>query len=597
MGKKIGPSIYIPTDKNIYDALQHKKVKQSDLVALLRRRNILVSPSLDKLELSIMISGLTIDYEDFIYITKLLENPNRKEKTTQSSVKAQVSDDEIKKACKMLIDADISDDTFKIVKSDSDTISLVVTYTDIDFTKTELRQRAIKKCEIEIQRENGELTFRMPSNEKAKTITSKLKENLSQVKGEELEEETISLENFIEAEARSYFFDRLINLVPGYSFENVSSVDVYHSIDSLDDDEDELDEEQAGRFAGYIRKAVLAGNGVLESAEFNQLHARGFFISKIVWTCDENVTGGNRVEFEAQFGTPSSCTDFKYLVRGIYNYNDRTQEHNVTRRSALPKEIKKLNILLEQAAKLSFEAVEKNIESKSMKKVKWLYYELPIPILKLSELLIANQYSEYLGEGFLLSKSTGKTIAGRYIEKNISKTIIQDPFGNEVENPVTTYYVCNFSLDINSNLLCIYDPPRTLRRFISKLHSMVGLGLVLSDITVDPLALILDLEKEVGKTKITHISSYGIRVEKAGLAKISVSGKKDIRSEFESITRSIKFKTESVRFQFQYNNHSVTGSFSKTGLFQLNSPSVSELISKFQKSIEKQVLTFGLSPS
>ncbi|WP_422468077.1 hypothetical protein [Endozoicomonas sp. ALC013] len=232
-----------------------------------------------------------------------------------------------------------------------------------------------------------------------------------------------------------------------------------------------------------------------------------------------------------------------------------------------------------------------------MKKVKWLYYELPIPILKLSELLIANQYSEYLGEGFLLSKSTGKTIAGRYIEKNISKTIIQDPFGNEVENPVTTYYVCNFSLDINSNLLCIYDPPRTLRRFISKLHSMVGLGLVLSDITVDPLALILDLEKEVGKTKITHISSYGIRVEKAGLAKISVSGKKDIRSEFESITRSIKFKTESVRFQFQYNNHSVTGSFSKTGLFQLNSPSVSELISKFQKSIEKQVLTFGLSPS
>ena len=360
MAKKIGPSVYIPTDKNIYDALQHKKVKQSDLVDLLRRRNILISPTLDKHELSVMVSGLTIDYEDFIFITKLLENPNRKEKTTQSSVKAEASDDEIKKACKMLIDADISDDTFKIVKSDHDTTSLVVTYTDIDFTKTELRQRTVKKCEIEIQREDGELTFRMPSNDKAKSITSKLKEHLSEVKGEKLEEESISLENIIEAEARSYFFDQLINLVPGYNFENVSSVDVYHAIDSLDDaDDDETDEEQAGRFAGYIRKAVLAGNGVLESAEFNQLHARGFFISKIVWTCDEKIKGGDRVEFEAQFGTPSSCTDFKYLVRGIYNYNERTQEHNVTRRAASPKEIKKLNILLEKAAKLSFEAVEK----------------------------------------------------------------------------------------------------------------------------------------------------------------------------------------------------------------------------------------------
>ncbi len=358
MAKKIGPSIYIPTDKNIYDALQHKKVKQSDLVELLRRRNILVSPSLDKHELSVMVSELTIDYEDFIYITRLLENPNRKEKTTQSSVKAEVSDDEIKKACKMLIDAEISDDTFKIVKSDLDTTSLVVTYTDIDFTKTELRQRTIKKCEIEIQREDGEITFRMPANDKAKAITNKLKENLSEVKGEELEEEAISLENIIEPEARSYFFDKLINLVPGYKFENVSSVDVYHSVDSLDDAEDETDEEQAGRFAGYIRKAALAGNGVLESAEFNQLHARGFFISKIVWTCDENIKGGDRVEFEAQFGTPSSCTDFKYLVRGIYNYNERTQEHNVTRRSASPKEIKKLNVTLEKAAKLSFEAVE-----------------------------------------------------------------------------------------------------------------------------------------------------------------------------------------------------------------------------------------------
>ncbi len=224
-----------------------------------------------------------------------------------------------------------------------------------------------------------------------------------------------------------------------------------------------------------------------------------------------------------------------------------------------------------------------------MKKVKWLYYELPIPIVQLSELLLSNQYSEDAGTGFLLSKSNSKTIAGRYIEKDISTAIVQDPFGNETESAITTYYICSFSLNKDSNLLCIYDPPRTLRKFISKLHSMMGLGFVLSDITVDPLSWIIDMEKEVSNLNITHISSYGIRVEKAGLAKISVSGKKDIRNEFKSITESIKFKTDLVKFSFEYNNHTVTGSLSKTGLSQINSPSASELISKFQSAIEKQV--------
>ncbi len=38
-----GPSIYIPTDKNIFDALQHKKVTQGELVIFLRKRGILVA--------------------------------------------------------------------------------------------------------------------------------------------------------------------------------------------------------------------------------------------------------------------------------------------------------------------------------------------------------------------------------------------------------------------------------------------------------------------------------------------------------------------------------------------------------------------------
>lgn len=353
MSNNIGPSIYIPSDKNIYDALQHKKVKHSEVLKFLRNRGLIVSPRLDKSELSKSISQLTFDYHDYLFLTKLLENPNRKEKITRVTVKTSAENEELIKACQNI--SKETDESYKVIKKD-DSAVLIVTYTDIDFTKTELRQRAIKKCEIELQSTNDEVTVRMPATKKGREIAAKVKSSLSEIKGEELIEEVISLENLIIPEARSLFFDELIKSISGYDLDDVSSVDVYHEIDTLEDNEDE-DESDALQFAGFIRKAALAGGSVLESEEFNQLHSKGFFISKIIWTVVDVIPGGDKIELEAQFGEPSSCTDFKYLVRGVYNFNDRTSTHNATKRAASRIENSEFNNRLEKSAKFSFDKV------------------------------------------------------------------------------------------------------------------------------------------------------------------------------------------------------------------------------------------------
>lgn len=356
MQNKSGPSIYIPSDKNIFDALQHKKIGHSEVLRFLRSRGIIVSPSLDKGDLSKTIAGLTFDYHDYIHITKLLENPNRKEKTTRTTVKTTSNNDQLAEAAQKIFKPNDSDESYKVIKKENSTV-LVVTYTDVDFTKTELRQRTLKKCELEIHAEGDEVSLRSPATKKGKEISERFKSSLSQIKGEELEEEVISLESVTQAEARSLFFDLLIKAIPGYELEDVSSVDVYHEIDDLDESEDDDESGGSENFAGYIRKAALAGGGVLESAEFNQLHSRGFFISKIIWTVVDILPGGDKVELEAQFGKPSSCTDFKYLVRGIYNYNERMQAHNVTKRTPSRVETGTFNRKLEKAAKISFDKI------------------------------------------------------------------------------------------------------------------------------------------------------------------------------------------------------------------------------------------------
>ncbi len=355
MLNKSGPSIYIPSDKNIFDALQHKKIRHSEVLRFLRNRGIIVSQSLDKGELSKTIGGLTFDFNDYIHITKLLENPNRKEKTTRTTVKATSNNEQLAMACQKITKPEGGDESYKVIQRE-DSTAFVVTYTDVDFTKTELRQRTLKKCEVELHAEGEEVSFRMPATKKGKEISERIKTSLSKLIGQDLEEEVISLESVTQPEARSLFFDELIKSMPGYKLHDVSSVDVYHEIDELDENND-TEDGSSTNFAGFITKAALAGGGVLESTEFNQLHSRGFFISKIIWTVVDTLPGGDKVEMESQFGSPSSCTDFKYLVRGVYNYNERTQAHNASKRSPSRVEIDTFNNKLEKAAKISFDQI------------------------------------------------------------------------------------------------------------------------------------------------------------------------------------------------------------------------------------------------
>jgi hypothetical protein len=226
---------------------------------------------------------------------------------------------------------------------------LIVSYTDIDFTKTELRQRTSKTCEIELEARGEKIVVRQPASKKGDEVVSIIKKTLEDNKGISVEHEKLSLENITLAEARSYFFGCLIDLIDEYRLEDVTSIDVYHNIDE-NSDEDEITDS----IVSNIKKAALSGDGVLISDELRQLHEKGFFITKIVWKSIDKLNKGDMVEFEALFGDPLSCSDFKYLVRGIYNYNEKSGNHNVTRRVASRIEVDVLTRKLEEASKNAY---------------------------------------------------------------------------------------------------------------------------------------------------------------------------------------------------------------------------------------------------
>lgn len=225
-----------------------------------------------------------------------------------------------------------------------------------------------------------------------------------------------------------------------------------------------------------------------------------------------------------------------------------------------------------------------------MIKAKWLYSELPVSLVELSRLLLNEQYNEEKGSGFILSRSDNAQLEGKYIERSESISTTTDPFGNESEQLVVNYYMCKFSMIAESQLMCVIDPPRSLRKFITKLHNILGLGFILSDIIVNPLDWADSVAKRVGKITVTHISSSGIRTGHGGLAKISVSSKKDSREDFNDMVDNRRHSIDTVKFELKNEeSQNITCEMTRFAIFKVKGYGGSELVQKLRRCLQEVV--------
>ncbi|MBB1317824.1 hypothetical protein H5123_09235 [Shewanella sp. SR43-4] len=223
-----------------------------------------------------------------------------------------------------------------------------------------------------------------------------------------------------------------------------------------------------------------------------------------------------------------------------------------------------------------------------MLKAKWLYSELPVSLSELATLLSGEQYNDKKGYGFKLQEFNSGQLSCQYTEKLETVSIVTDPFGIESEQVVVSYYTCKFSLFADSHLMCVFDPPRSLRKFIAKLHEVLGFGFVLADITINPFDWVDSLANELGKPIITHVASSGIRTDNDGLAKISVSSRKDSRKDFNEMVSNRRHSIDTVKFKLNSERFPDTVcEMTKSGSCKINGYGNSELIQYFRVHLDQ----------
>lgn len=360
MKKKIhGPSLYYASDKNILDALNQHRVNMQTIRDLFLDRRILVSKESDKDDLAYYFSRLTHDYYDHNKISARLGVAARREKVTSLEVTSQITSADILNAVEKL-KADVSDrGDVVIVDRKGDDFHIIVQYTDIDYTKMEFRQVQKLDGTVQFVKSGGSYIVRNTQNRYINDVRETLLARVAETTKAPVVRNVISLFDVVEPATRSEFFHKLITGLEGMPKTDVTDVFVYKRKNDDDSPTDEsTDGDGAGNDDAHIERVALKGKGVNQSKELHSLlePENEFYIVKIVWVVRESMGDGHAYEIEAQFASPSDCTDFSYLIRGVYACEDGLLSSK--KRTAYKTEVERVSRLVEQAAKQAMNEVK-----------------------------------------------------------------------------------------------------------------------------------------------------------------------------------------------------------------------------------------------
>lgn len=351
-----GP-LYCVTDKELYDALMSSKQQfnAGSLLELARGRGILLSSADDRAALADRLSFMIFGSQDIQAIQAAFETTGRGEKTTSFRLNTALTPDDVKQIAEEYRESAGEEEKVVTRSIGPNGYAVDLEYTEIDFSKTRLRQRQTREAHIEFRIEDDHTIVTLPATEKARQAAQALRERLFARKQTDIGLEEVDFSGITDPESRTAFFTKLIGSLPDFTLSDVMRVnadraDKHHTAAVLDEDgeEEEADEEASEQMLGIVKAMAFQGQSLLTSPQYQAMHDQGFFITSITWSAKRNVSPYQIVEFEAGFEEPALGRGFRYTVRG-WN-TQRSGEYTKNLKPVPPEEKKNFLNVVERVA-------------------------------------------------------------------------------------------------------------------------------------------------------------------------------------------------------------------------------------------------------
>lgn len=313
-------------DNDIYDLLisGKQRITENVLRELARDRGIFCSPQDSREELADYLSILPHAFQDVADIVHKREPGARKDKLTSVRLETLVPVEDLKAVVEEYIASVAKTERVTHRPASNDGFIVNVKYEEFNHSRARLLQREKQEADIEFLVVDGRTEIRTPATEKAKRVVAALKENLERRRKEVIREEVIELSGLSSAAQRSKFFTRLISSLNGFKLKNVMSLRVSsHRSEEGEDDEaldlEDVDESEArAEMFAVVHSMALSGQNLVQSQEYKELTARGFYITSISWRSERDGNPPDIIQFDAGFQDRRLGTGFRYNIQGAF---------------------------------------------------------------------------------------------------------------------------------------------------------------------------------------------------------------------------------------------------------------------------------------
>lgn len=357
--KSVGNRLYFMNDKNIRDGLTAQRVKAEHLIAFLAKKGIYVAQDSSKLRLMDIVQTMRFDYADYLYISSLLENPDRRDNQSTTELPADFKVGQVNTA--------LTDVTAKLqskevgikVKASGKKVMVEASYVDTDFSKAPMRQRTPKTALIEIDLSSSKDTsIRFPANEMGKELRDIIVSEMNKQLSQAVKPVEIDLEHHPH-ELRTKFFTKLLNL-DEYQLFDVINVNVRNA--GGDTEENDV--------TSQLRNVALSGKNLLTSTFYQSLAKNKYYIYRMSWKVrkavtikvdpndeSQNVLSSDMSDcftIEAKFDDKERAKGFSYKVKAVHRYNKSKGVLNVTTGQLNNHEVDELSKLLVKSATTAY---------------------------------------------------------------------------------------------------------------------------------------------------------------------------------------------------------------------------------------------------
>lgn len=170
----------------------------------------------------------------------------------------------------------------------------------------------------------------------------------------------------------------------------------------------------------------------------------------------------------------------------------------------------------------------------------------------------SDQFTSKLSSGFLVDSSRGDFTQARFIESSEIVEKIVDPFGNENEIKRTQYSQLQFRLQKQTPHLEIYDPPRQMNAFINRLGEFTRGTAAIFSPEVSVTAWLKAFGELELSTVITGALIANFDLGDSILAKIAVTGERDVRKYITNVTGGKKYQLSQVLARVKFGDSEAT---------------------------------------